>query len=141
MPAGKKQWAQSWGLAVTELKTREGTEKRRAFTELWGISRACIVEENSPGMRGEGEAGGAAWIVAVWMLQVTSRKGSQDQCLRPANREEKKLGKMLQGDQLAAGSTGKRERNPWKQQNRGSHLAGQGKKGPDEKLQLLPLLS
>lgn len=35
----------------------------------------------------------------------------------------------------------KKERNSCKQQNRDSHLAELGKKGPDEKLQLLPLLS
>lgn len=48
-------------------------------------------------------------------------------------------GKCCRGDQLAASTIGKR--NLWKQQNRACHLAGQGKKGPDEKLQLLPLLS
>ena len=55
---------------MTELKTREGMGKRRAFTELWGISRMCIVEENSPGVRGAGEACSTAWIVAVRMLRV-----------------------------------------------------------------------
>lgn len=34
----------------------------------------------------------------------------------------------------------RKERNSWKQQNRDSHLAELGKKGPDEKLQLFPLL-
>lgn len=39
LPAGKKWWVQSWGLAVTELKTREDVEKNRAFLELWDISK------------------------------------------------------------------------------------------------------
>lgn len=95
MLAGKKQWVPAWGLAVTELKTREGMGKRRASTELGGISRKCVVEENSPGVRGAGETCSAACMVAAWVLQVASRKGSQDPCLRRVNREEQKLGKML----------------------------------------------
>lgn len=102
MPAGKKRWAQSWGLAVTELKTREGMENRRAFTELWGISRTCVVEENSPRTRGAGEAGGAARIVAVWMLQVTSRKGSQDQCFEASEQGGEEAGKNAAGGSISS---------------------------------------
>lgn len=57
-----------------ELITRAGMEKGRAFTELWGTSRMCIVEENYPGVRGAGKASSDAQIIAVWVFQMTSRK-------------------------------------------------------------------
>lgn len=47
------------------------------------------------------EMNSAARIIAVWMLQVTSKKGSQDQYLRTVNREEQ-LRKVLQGGSISS---------------------------------------
>lgn len=93
LPAGKKRWVQSWGLA-------EEVQERGEPSSSCGASAECALwQQTAPGA---GEAYSTAWIVAVWMPQVTSRKEAQDQRLRAENREQQKLGKMLQGGSISS---------------------------------------